>query len=146
LTVSEPDFQSRVVQDLEQRGLTVIPLGGTFDLFVDIDYGKGFFIDVKVANRNYKKWASKKEIKGINLGPQTQAIRKMRNLPIIFACDEDDMEICYLIKPEELKQLATAPSRSKKGKPILIGVKYLRKTFYDEALNELVKFIQSSAS
>lgn len=93
---------------------------------------KSGFLELKVANQNYKAFA---KTKGISFTEsQTEQLRKMKNLPIVFACDEDNMNFCCLIKPEELRQLQEAPGR--KGQDMIrIGVRYLKQTSYREALN-----------
>jgi len=135
MKITEEEFKKKVINDLENRGLIIIDLGsGTFDLL--IDKGKRPLLELKVANPNYKKWA---KAKGISFTePQTREMRKMRNLPIVFACDEDDIKTCYLIEPEKLKQLS---KERKRERVICIGVKYLKQISYNKALDRLGNFI-----
>ena len=132
------DLKPRIIKDLEKKGFHIFDIGGTFDLFVDMGMGKGYFIELKIANKNYKAWADKSKVKGLNLTSQTSAIRRIKNLPIIFACDEDDKDKCYLILPKKLEELT---EKRKEHNSILIGVKYLTRKSYNAALNELVEWI-----
>ncbi len=134
------DLKPKVISDLQERGFNVVDINGIFDLYVDIDIGKGYFIELKVANTNYKKWADTKGAKGLNLTSQTSAIRSLNNLPTIFACDEDDTDICYLILPQELKHHM---DKKKEQSAILIGVKHLKRKSYNAALNELVDYLNN---
>ena len=68
------DLKPKVISDLQERGFNVVDINGIFDLYVDIDIGKGYFIELKVANTNYKKWADTKGVKGLNLTSQTSEI------------------------------------------------------------------------
>jgi len=138
MKISEEKFKKKVVKDLENRGLIVIDLGsGTFDLL--IDEGKRPFLELKVANTNYKKWAKRAGVKGISFSEsQTREIRRMRNLPLVLACDEDDINTCYLIEPKKLKQLS---KKREKMHVILISVKYLKQFSYKEALDRLCNLI-----
>lgn len=137
------DLKPRIISDLKEKGLNILDIGGTFDLYMDIGKGKGYFIELKVASTNYKAWADKRGVKGLNLTSQTPAIRSMKNLPIIFACDEDDMNTCYLILPEGLKRLA---NERKEHEAILIGVKHLKRKSYNAALNELATYLNNGLS
>jgi hypothetical protein len=138
ITIDEVgDFKPQVISDIQERGFDVIDVNGIFDLYVEKN--KGHFIELKVANKHYKPWASKRGLKGINLTSQTQAIRSMENLPIIFACDEDNMDICYLILPDELKLLA---DEREKHEAILIGTKNLKRKPYNVALNKLIEYLK----
>jgi len=134
------DLKPKIISDLKEKGSDIIDVNGTFDLYVDIGKGKGYFIELKVANVHYKAWATKRVLKGLNLSNQTQAIRSMRNFPIIFACDENDADICYLILPDELKFLA---DKIEKHDVILIGTKHLERKSYNAALNELVEYLNN---
>jgi hypothetical protein len=145
MTVDEiRDLKPRIISALKEEGFNVLDTGGTFDLYVDMDVGKGYFIELKVANTNYKAWADKSGKKGLNLTSQTSAIRTMKNLPIIFACDEDDMNsCCYLILPDELKRLI---DERKEHEAVLIGVTHLKKKSYNAALNELIAYLRTISS
>ena len=134
------DLKPKIISDLKEKGFDIIDVNGTFDLYVDIGKGKGYFIELKVANVHYKAWATKRGLKGLNLTSQTSAIRSMKNLPTIFACDEDDTDICYLILPQELKHHM---DKRKEQPAILIGVKHLKRKSYNAALNELVEYLNN---
>jgi len=128
------DLKPKIIKDLKDKGVRVIDLGsGTFDLF--IDNGKGYFIELKVLNEHYKRFAGKK---GINLSSQTSAIRALKNLPIIFACSDEDIDNCYLVTPEELKRLA---KERKKFPDILIGEDNLESISYKDELKKLIGVI-----
>ena len=127
---SEKEFKNRLIPDLEKEGLNILDLkSGVLDLFVDS--GKRCFLELKVANRHYKPYSHDM---GINLKTQTKIIKKMNNLPIVLACDEDNSNICYFISPEKLKEFTDKRVYcvSKKGNPykILIGVHHLKDCTY----------------
>jgi len=137
------DLKPKIISDLKEKGFNVIDMGnGTFDLYVDLDKRKGCFIELKLVSSNYKPWATKSGKKGFNLSAQTPAIRSMKNLPIVFGCDKDDIESCYLILPEEFKEFV---NKREKQPEILIGSKHLDEKYsnisYDVALNELMAYL-----
>jgi hypothetical protein len=101
MKITEAFFKERVIETLLKLKLSIIDLhSGTFDIF--IDEGKRLFLELKIANLNYKPYA--KEI-GINLTPQTKALRALNKLPIILSCSYKDLNECYLITPKRLKIL-----------------------------------------
>jgi hypothetical protein len=136
MKISEEKLK-KIIGDLKDKGLITIDLGsGTFDLL--IDEGKRPLLELKVANLNYKKWAKTKGIRFTE--QQTQEIRKMRNLPIVFACDENDIKTCYLIEPKKLERLSKSKERRRK-REICVGIKYLEQISYRKALDRLSNFI-----
>lgn len=140
------DLKPRFVTDLKNKGFNIIDMGnGTFDLYIDMDKGRGYFIDLKVTNKHYKRFADKRGLIGLDLTSQSLAIFCMKNLPIIFACDKDNIDKCYLILPEELRVFAD--EKRKRGlDKILIGVKkHLEKKTYSDALNELVTYLHNNS-
>jgi len=121
----EKEFKNRLIPDLETAGLNVLDLkSGVLDLF--IDSGKRLFVELKIANMHYKKRANKK---GINLSTQTAILKKMANLPIVLACDDENIDRCYFVSPELLEKYKDKRISQKRqnGKPfdVRIGVDHL---------------------
>jgi hypothetical protein len=133
------ELKPKIVNDLNEKGFNVIDMkNGPFDLYIDMNQFKGCFIELKLVSSHYKAWSEKRGLKGLNLSSQTQEIRKMKNIPIVFACDEDDIDACYLILPDELRRLA---DEREEHDAILIGSKHLEKKSYEVALNKLVIYL-----
>jgi hypothetical protein len=135
MKISESKLKSHVIAALVKRNIRVIDLrAGTFDLF--IDEGKRLFVELKIANMNYKPFA--KNI-GINLKPQTNALRTLKKLPIIFACHFQDMEKCFLITPKELK---SRMNERKNYSELAIGLKSIKSIGFNNAIRLLIKEIK----
>ena len=137
MKINEKEFKNRLVPDFEKEGLNILDLkSSVLDLFIDT--GKRYFVELKIAKKGYKSRSKKK---GLDLSTQTEIIKKMENLPIILACDEDDPDTCNLVTPEKLKTLTEKRINrvSKKGKPydILIGVHNLHDCVY--TYNEMIR-------
>jgi hypothetical protein len=131
-------FKRKLVRDLEKEKVRVLNLGsGTFDLFVD--ERKRFFIELKMVTPGYGVPFQTR--KGINLSPQTEAIRKMKNLPMILAYDPEE-DIYYLITPEEFREFVDERDNEPN---ILIGARFIskRNTYnYSSMLKKLLAYIR----
>ena len=134
MNISEKLFKKRVMSFLLKRNITTIDLrSGTFDLF--LDEGNRCFLELKIANPNYKFRA--KEL-GINLGPQTKALRIMKNMPIVLACNHRNMNECFVAFPKELKKLVEV----RKGYPkVAIGIRNLKILSFENAIKKIAKHL-----
>jgi hypothetical protein len=138
-TILEAQFRRRVLRALRTRGISVVDLGaGTFDLF--IDERTRTFLELKVASKNYKRWS--KEC-GIDLSPQSQALRTMRKLPIVLCCQHDNEDACHVVFPKELKKLVKS---RRKYSTILIGAKHLgNQLTFRKAIDALSRYSRKAS-
>jgi len=141
--VIESDFEKKVISDLDSEGFNVINMGsGTFDLFIELEFGIGKFVELKVANESYKNQGhTDDKKKGISLASQTEAIEKMHGYPTVFACDKDDIEKCYLVLPSRMKVLSDYRLEVKEHDYILIGVDHLKEKPYSRCIEELTFYL-----
>jgi|GEM_PF-4005301 len=103
MTISEKDFQDKVIVALRSYKITVTDtsIGGRFDLLLDEQTQR--YIEPKIARRGYK--AHKPKLKGISFTKlQEKELRKLSELPIVFTCDCDNPDMTFIIYPNELAE------------------------------------------